>query len=179
MRLEDIISFWFNELEPKDWFTKNLELDQTISSKFKGIHKQASQCELYSWRETPQGALAEIVILDQFSRNIYRDNPKSFQNDTLALALSQEAISKKFDTLLSPTEKSFLYMPFMHSESVVIHEQAMTLFKQQGLESNYDFELKHKAIIDRFCRYPHRNKILGRTSTKDETLFLLEPNSSF
>jgi uncharacterized protein (DUF924 family) len=179
MRVEDIINFWFNQLEPKDWFSKNTQLDQDISSKFKVFHEKVSQCELYSWRNTPEGALAEIIVLDQFSRNIYRDKPQSFQKDTLALALSQEAISKKFDRLLTPIKKSFFYMAFMHSESIIIHEQAVKLFKQEGLEVYYDFELKHKVIIDRFGRYPHRNKILGRESTAEESIFLLEPNSNF
>ncbi|MFI7918815.1 DUF924 family protein, partial [Acinetobacter baumannii] len=117
---------------------------------------------LWSWRKTPEGRLAEIIVLDQFSRNIYRDQPESFAYDGLALALSQEAISLQLDAQLNPEQRSFLYMPFMHSESKLIHEFALKLFQRLGNEINLSFEKKHKVIIDRFGRYPHRNAILGR-----------------
>ena len=132
--------------------------------------------ELYSWRNTPQGRLAEIIVLDQFSRNNYRDTPMSFASDTLALVLAQEAISVKAEQSLNDNMRSFLYMPFMHSESEVIHTVATSLFKTQD---NYNFELRHKEIIDRFGRYPHRNAILGRVSSSEEIEFLQQPGSSF
>jgi uncharacterized protein (DUF924 family) len=117
--------------------------------------------------------------LDQFSRNIYRGTPLSFAYDPLALALAQEAITAKANQSLNPSQKAFLYMPFMHSESRVIHELAMKLFKEPGLESNLGFEIRHKAIIDRFGRFPHRNEILDRKSTEEELNFLKEEGSSF
>ncbi|MCW8832764.1 MAG: DUF924 domain-containing protein, partial [Colwellia sp.] len=126
-----------------------------------------------------QGRLAEIILLDQFSRNMYRDTPKSFAQDPLALALSQQAIQMGADKALTAVERSFLYMPFMHSESLLIHQQACQLYKDNGIDSNYQFELKHLAIIERFGRYPHRNKILGRESTPAEITFLTQPGSSF
>ncbi len=126
-----------------------------------------------------KGALAEIIILDQFSRNMFRDTPKSFTQDPQALALAQHAIEKQFDQQLSLSECSFLYMPFMHSESILIHQQALNLFSKPGLESGLDFENQHLAIIERFGRYPHRNEILGRQSTDEEIAFVNEPNSSF
>lgn len=110
-------------------------------------------------------------MLDQFSRNIYRDQPESFAYDGLALALSQEATSLQLDAQLNPEQRSFLYMPFMHSESKLIHEFALKLFQRLGNEINLSFEKKHKVIIDRFGRYPHRNAILGRVSTPEETEF--------
>lgn len=110
---------------------------------------------------------------------MYRDQPQSFASDPLALALSQEAIIAEADQELTPTEKSFLYMPFMHSESAAIHKVAVALYEANGIESNYQFELKHKAIIDEFGRYPHRNEILGRVSTPAELEFLSGPGSSF
>ena len=125
------------------------------------------------------GRLAEIIVLDQFSRNIYRGTPLSFAYDPLALALAQEAITAKANQSLNPDQKAFLYMPFMHSESPAIHEIALELFKEPGLESNLDFEIRHKTIIDRFGRFPHRNEILGRQSTGEEISFLKEAGSSF
>lgn len=176
---QDVLNFWFSEIEKSQWWVKAPALDQLIKDRFSTLHKKAANCELYEWREYAKGRLAEIIILDQFSRNIYRDAPQSFANDALALALSQEAVLKNYDRELSAVENSFLYMPYMHSESLTIHEAAVCLYKKNGIESNYNFELKHKAIIERFGRYPHRNIILGRESTPDELEFLMQPDSSF
>ena len=174
-----IINFWFEEIDPEYWWKKDSDFDQKIKDRFSEIHQAAIQCELYTWRKEPLGRLAEIIVLDQFSRNIYRDDPRAFTYDSIALVLSQEAIENGDDKTLKPNQKSFLYMPFMHSESKKIHEVAAKLFSQTGMESNYKFELKHKAIIDRFGRYPHRNKILDRHSTDEEIAFLKQPGSSF
>ncbi|UTV99054.1 DUF924 domain-containing protein [Marinomonas rhizomae] len=174
-----VLDFWFNDIEPNQWFEKNIDFDNTIKNRFGELHQQAVQGELSAWRHSPKSALAEIIILDQFSRNIYRDKPASFAADPMALALAQVAISKGFDQELSLSERSFLYMPYMHSESAVIHEEAVTLFRDLGIVNNLDFELKHKKIVDRFGRYPHRNAILGRQSSAEELAFLEEPNSSF
>lgn len=176
---EEVLEFWFTELEPKDWFVSNLDLDERIKVRFSKLLDSARQSELYTWRNTAEGRLAEIIVLDQFSRNIYRDTPNAFAQDPLALALAQEAISLGLDMKLGAKQRAFLYMPFMHSESVLIHQQAMELFKVPGMEGNYEFEIKHKVIIDRFGRYPHRNKILGRQSTPEEIEFLTQPGSSF
>jgi uncharacterized protein (DUF924 family) len=118
-------------------------------------------------------------VLDQFSRNLYRDDARAFAQDVVALVLAQEAVSLGLDANLATAQKAFLYMPYMHSESLVIHAAAVTLFSQPGLEFNHDFELRHKAIIERFGRYPHRNAVLGRTSTPEELEFLNGPGSSF
>ncbi|WP_322804262.1 DUF924 family protein [Vibrio alfacsensis] len=176
---QDILTFWFEELEPKDWFVSNADVDKQIESRFLTTLEQATRSELFSWRDTAQGRLAEIIVLDQFSRNVYRDTPNAFAQDALALALAQEAIRLGLDRDLNDVERSFLYMPFMHSESQLIHKEAEKLFKTLGRESNYEFELKHKVIIDRFGRYPHRNAILGRDSTEEEKAFLQQPDSSF
>ncbi len=176
---EDVLKFWFEELEPKDWFVSDSDIDNLIKTRFQAVLESASKSELYSWRTTSKGRLAEIIVLDQFSRNVYRGTPNAFTQDALALALAQEAIAQQCDQTLSTIEKSFLYMPFMHSESKIIHERAVELFNQSGLENNYDFEIKHKVIIDRFGRYPHRNAILGRKSSEEEIEFLSQPNSSF
>jgi len=179
MHYDAIIDFWFKEIEPKFWWKKDSEFDRLIADRFLGVHNAATKCELYVWRDSPLGRLAEVIVLDQFSRNIYRGTPLSFAYDPLALALAQEAITAKANQSLNPDQKAFLYLPFMHSESPVIHEIALELFKEPGLESNLDFEIRHKAIIDKFGRYPHRNEILGRQSTEEEISFLKEAGSSF
>jgi uncharacterized protein (DUF924 family) len=179
MHYQTIIDFWFKEIEPKYWWKKDNDFDRLIADRYLGVHDAAARCELYIWRNKPLGRLAEIIVLDQFSRNIYRNTPLSFAYDPLALALAQEAITAKANQSLGPDQKAFLYMPFMHSESPAIHELAMELFKEPGLESNLDFEIRHKTIIDRFGRFPHRNEILGRQSTKEEINFLKETGSSF
>lgn len=179
MNYTEIIDFWFNEIEPTYWWKKDTQFDSLLTSRFQAIHTSAKQCELYVWRKNPLGRLAEIIILDQFSRNIYRDNALSFANDSLALVLAQEVINTNAHQVLSPVQKSFLYMPFMHSESSKIHEIAVGLFSEPEMGSKLDFELQHKSIIDRFGRYPHRNKTLERASTDKEIEFLRQPNSSF
>jgi uncharacterized protein (DUF924 family) len=175
----NILQFWFEELSSQQWWEKDNALDKRIYDRFKAIHQQASQCELYQWRNSAKGRLAEIIVLDQFSRNMFRDTPQSFAQDSLALALSQQAIAVGADKELNPIERSFLYMPFMHSESLLIHQKACLLYKANGIVSNYQFELKHLEIIEKFGRYPHRNTILNRQSSAKEIKFLSQPNSSF
>lgn len=176
---QEVIDFWFKELEPKQWWVKDSDFDQMIETRFGELYKQASAGELYKWRETAEGSLAEVIVLDQFSRNIFRGKPESFASDPLALGAAQFAISKGFDTQLIKQQRVFLYMPFMHSESKLIHVEAVKLFEALGIESNLEFEHKHKVIIDRFGRYPHRNEILGRKSTDEELAFLKQPGSGF
>lgn len=176
---QEVLEFWFTEIDSASWWKKDLDFDAQIQHRFSKIHQEACLGRLADWRETAKGRLAEIIVLDQFSRNMYRDMAEAFLWDGFALLLSQEAVRVGADNDLSPTERAFLYMPMMHSELLSVHEAAVKLFDQPGLENNYDFELKHKAIIDRFGRYPHRNEILGRVSTPDELSFLKEPGSSF
>ncbi len=175
----DVLNFWFAELSPQQWWQKDDALDKSIATRFTTLHQQASQCELFHWRDCAKGRLAEIIILDQFSRSIYRDTPNAFAQDSLALALSQQAIDINADKVLTAIERGFLYMPFMHSESLLIHKPASQLYNNNGIESNYQFELQHLAIIEKFGRYPHRNEILNRQSSADEIAFLTQPNSSF
>ncbi|AOT08431.1 DUF924 family protein [Pseudoalteromonas luteoviolacea] len=176
MQYQDIYEFWFVTCSEQDWWQKSSAFDQKVKSQFSILHKMAYNGELEKWRETPVGSLCEIIVLDQFPRNMYRDTPQAFASDALALSLSQQAIDKGFDKALNDTEVGFLYMPFMHSESAVIHRQAEVLFRDLP---GYEFELAHKRIIDRFGRYPHRNNILGRVSTDEELEFLQQPGSSF
>lgn len=177
MQYTDILAFWFDELEEKQWWVKDPELDQQIAKRFGKTHRAASLGECYEWRVSPEGRLAEIIVLDQFSRNIFRGQPESFAHDAQALTLAQEAIANNAPRALNKAQTAFLYMPFMHSESKRIHEIALGLFTDLG--SSLDFEIRHKRIIDRFGRYPHRNDILGRVSTDEEIAFLKEADSSF
>lgn len=178
MQYQEVIDFWFSQLEPKQWWVKDKKLDATISDRFGPLHLDATQSNLFEWRDSPRGRLAEIIVLDQFSRNIYRDQPSAFAADPLALALSQEAVRAGADESLGASERAFLYMPHMHSESTRVHEVALALF-ENGPKENFEFEQRHKAVIDRFGRYPHRNAILGRQSTAEEAEFLAQPGSSF
>ena len=179
MEAKDILQFWFDELSPKQYFGKDMKLDTLIRQRFGDIHQIASRGELFTWRDTPDGRLAEIIVLDQFSRNLYRDQPEAFAWDGMALILAQEAVRVGADKTLSPVRRAFMYMPYMHSESRHIHEIAVQLFSQPGMEFNLKYELKHEAIIQRFGRFPHRNAVLGRISTAEETEFLSQPNSAF
>jgi uncharacterized protein (DUF924 family) len=179
MQPQTILHFWFTELTPKQHFAKDAALDEAIRARFGATLEAAAKCELFAWRATPEGRLAEVLVLDQFSRNVYRDTPRAFAQDALALALAQELVAIGQDRNLPLAQRSFAYMPYMHSESALAHAQAVTLFAQPGMEDTLRFELKHKAIIDRFGRYPHRNTIFGRESTPDELVFLSEPGSSF
>lgn len=176
---KEVIKFWFEDINPAKWWVKDSVFDQMILTRFSELHQCAVAGELFHWRRSAEGRLAEVIILDQFSRNMYRDMPRAFIADNMALVLAQEAIACGADRELSQLQCSFLYMPFMHSESAVIHQQAVFLYKGNDIQSNLDFELQHQAIIDRFGRYPHRNIILDRESTADELDFLNTPGSSF
>ncbi|WP_104202497.1 DUF924 family protein [Billgrantia saliphila] len=176
---DEVIAFWFEELQPVHWFRKDAELDAHIRQRFGALHAAAAAGELWQWRDTPQGRLAEILVLDQFSRNLYRDDPRAFAQDPMALVLAQEAVALDIDREFGVLWRSFLYMPYMHSESLKVHDEALRLFDQPGLEENLRFERLHRDILLRFGRYPHRNAILGRASTTEELAFLEQPGSSF
>ena len=179
MQAQPVLQFWFEELTPQQHFAKDVALDEAIRVRFGSTLEAAARCELFGWRGTSEGCLAEIIVLDQFSRNVYRDTPHAFAQDALALALAQELVASGKDRSLPLAQRSFAYMPYMHSESSLVHAQAVALFSQPGMEGNLNFELRHKEIIDRFGRFPHRNAILGRTATAEELAFLSEPGSSF
>ncbi|HXH73153.1 MAG TPA: DUF924 family protein [Mariprofundaceae bacterium] len=177
--IDAVLGFWFEETEPCQWWQRDAAFDAEVRKRFGELHARAVRGELFGWRSTAAGRLAEIIVLDQFSRNLYRDRPEAFAADDMALTLAQEAVALGVDRDLEPVQRAFLCLPYMHSELPRIHEEAVRLFSQPGMELSLDFELKHKAIIDRFGRYPHRNEALGRDSTPEELAFLKEPGSSF
>ncbi len=174
-----VLSFWFEEIDSKLWFATAPAFDDLIGQRFTTVMQQAVAGELYAWRDSAAGRLAEIIVLDQFFRNVYRNTPQAFAHDPMALVLAQEAVSAGALNELSPVQRSFLLMPYMHSESKQIHLLAEALFEVYAPARNHQYELRHKAIIDRFGRYPHRNAILGRRSTPEEIAFLKQPGSSF
>lgn len=179
MQAQEVLGFWFGELDNKRRFAKDAALDALMRERF-GPHLQAAaRGELWHWRGEAPGRLAEIIVLDQFSRNIHRDTPLAFAFDAQALTLAQELVAQGLDAALPPAQRAFAYLPYMHSESPAVHALALPLFSQPGLEDNLRFLHAHTAIIERFGRYPHRNAILGRASTPQELAFLQQPGSSF
>jgi uncharacterized protein (DUF924 family) len=176
---EEVLTFWFEETGPRNWWVVDPAFDQLLRDRFLPLLQQAAAGELYGWRSGARGRLAEIIVLDQFSRNIHRGTRHAFSQDPQALVLSQEAVAAGALHELGEAERTFLLMPYMHSESRAIHIQAEALFKEFTPTGNYEFELRHKGIVDRFGRYPHRNAILGRDSTDEELEFLRQPGSSF
>tara|TARA_B100002049_G_C16083986_1_gene378447 strand:+ start:4639 stop:5214 length:576 start_codon:yes stop_codon:yes gene_type:complete len=174
-----VVDFWFETLSARDWYRKSQTLDQLISARFGATLRAARAGKTADWRATPTGRLAEIIVLDQFSRNIHRDSARAFENDGIALTLARDAIASRADQQLTRQQCAFLYMPFMHSEALDDHETAQELYDGLGLTSYITAEQKHRAIIERFGRYPHRNALLGRQNTADEAAFLKEPGSSF
>lgn len=177
--IDAVLQFWFEATAPAAWWRKDPAFDALIRQRFAALHAQAARCELWAWRATPAGRLAEIIVLDQFSRNLLRDTPGAFAQDPQALVLAQEAVRLKADEDLPPVQRSFLYLPFVHSESAVVHGEALALFTRLGLAPNLASAKRHRDIILRFGRYPHRNALLGRVSTPQELDFLQQPGSSF
>lgn len=179
MNSAKVMEFWFETLTPKDWWQKSNELDARILREFHTLHKQVANGEKASWRQTDDGRLAEIIVLDQFSRNMFRGQPDSFAFDPLALDLTRKAVKAGTAGRLSRQFVSFLLMPYMHSESLKDHNEGLPLFEQYCESGTVGFELRHRAIIEQFGRYPHRNEILGRNSSAKEKAFLEQPGSSF
>ena len=174
-----VLDFWFHEIQPAQWWKVDSAFDELIRTRFGALHGQACRAELFAWRATPDGRLAEVIAIDQFARNIHRGTALAFAADPLALALAQEAVAAGADLALPDEQRAFLYMPYMHSESAAIHAAGEPLMKARAPQHTHEYELKHKAIADRFGRYPHRNAILGRESTPEELVFLQQPGSSF
>ncbi|WP_201536188.1 DUF924 family protein [Psychrobacter immobilis] len=186
-----VLAFWFDKDNEQYWFAKNDNFDQQINDKFGKIWQMARRGECVTWRNanTPKdsnssitslaGRLAEIIVLDQFSRNLCRGQARAFAQDSMSVVLAQEAIQQPHFGALPVEWRKFIIMPFMHSESLMIHERYLPLFEQLNDAETLDFEQRHKDIIEQFGRYPHRNDTLDRESTDKEEAFLQEPNSSF
>jgi uncharacterized protein (DUF924 family) len=175
---EEVLSFWFVEHGRDDWFGAKPEFDAVLAGRFAETHARLAIGEGFGWRLTAAGRLAEIIVLDQFSRQLHRGLPKAFAQDGMALVLAQEAVAQELDRSLAPEQRMFLYMPFMHSESVLVHEEALPLFAALGLEYCLKAEEGHLAVLRRFGRYPKRNAVLGRASTPDELAHIDESGNA-
>ena len=179
MNFNDVLTFWFHEIEPKQWWKKDKKFDDLIRCRFLKIHSLAIKSQLASWQTSEKGRLAEIIVIDQFSRNIFRDKPESFSSDHLALFLSKELLRLGLYQKFNKNEKIFAIMPFMHSEIFEDQIISLSLYSNLGIKENFRSALKHFNIIRKFGRFPHRNKILSRKSTDEELAFLKIPGSSF
>jgi len=178
--IEQILSFWFEEITPEHWFTKSDDFDQLLRDQFEGLVIQGLNGQLDRWAAEKQGCLALILLLDQMTRNIYRDTPKAFAGDEIALALSLRAVAQKWvEEEEMEAKRQFFLMPMMHSEDIDIQEKSLPLFSAHTSGRTYDYAARHRDIVARFGHFPHRNAILGRPSSAEEIAFLAEPNSSF
>ncbi|PJE06988.1 DUF924 family protein [Legionella sp.] len=170
----EILNFWFAPESKRYWFAKNKKFDNLIKDKFLIIYQDACSDKLDFWKKTPDGMLSLIIIFDQFPRNFFRGSPQAFATDLKALNLAKLAIEQSMDKKLSTDEKRhFMYMPFMHSENIADQELSLRLFNHAKSAT------KHYNIIKKFGRFSHRNKILNRSSTSEEIIFLAKPYSSF
>jgi uncharacterized protein (DUF924 family) len=170
---EAIIDFWFVELKPADWWSAKPELDRVIAERFGETHVRLALGEGFSWRESSEGRLAEIIVLDQFSRQLFRGEARAFAQDGMALVLAQEAVAGGFDMRLPAERRAFLYMPFMHSESLLVHDSVQPLLAALGGEFLESAE-GHLGVLRRFGRYPKRNIALGRSSTEEELAYIAD-----
>ena len=176
---EQVLNFWFERLSPEQRFAKDEAIDNSIRREFFATWQAAAGGELSAWRARLSGRLAEIIVLDQFSRNLWRGDARSFAQDGMALVLSQELQAQAGFAALSQAEHQFALLPMMHSESLAIQDASLPLFQRYCDANTYDFAVRHRNIVAEFGRFPHRNAVLGRTSTAAEQAFLLQPNSSF
>ena len=189
-RSDEILFFWFGE--PRDdkvyydewharWFNANPQFDQEVRDRFTDDYQQASTQKLAAWREELRSGLALVLLLDQFPRNMFRGTPQAFATAALARDVATHLIQTGFDRLLLPIERAFVYMPFMHSETLADQRSSVTLFQQLAQEREYlsfvTYAIKHREVIERFGRFPHRNVILSRVSTPEETEFLSQRGS--
>ncbi|KFC61261.1 hypothetical protein FF80_04052 [Devosia sp. LC5] len=170
----DVIRFWFIDHGKDDWFGGKPEFDAALAQAFAQTHAEVARGEAWQWRRTSEGRLAEIIVLDQFSRQLHRGVPEAFAQDKMALALAQEAIAAGADQAVQPEWRSFFYMPFMHAESLVIQEEGVRLFTALGNDEQLNFMAGHRDCIARFGRFPFRNKALGRVSTDEEVAYMKE-----
>lgn len=171
---DDVLDFWFVRHTQDDWFGGKPEFDALLAEHFAETHARVAMGEAWRWRETAMGRLAEIIVLDQFSRQLYRGSARAFAQDPMALALAQEVVAQGLDRDMGLTERNFLYLPYMHSESLVVHEEAMRLFSAMNNAEILDYEIKHRDCIARFGRFPFRNAALGRASTPEELAYIEE-----
>lgn len=169
--IDEVLQFWFEELKPNDWFMKVDRVDALIRQRFERIYEHVSRIEIMELT-TPQACVAAVIVLDQFPRNMFRNSARAFETDAKALAISQHAISRGFDEQVSVQERVFLYMPWQHSENTAIQARSVELYTHLGDATVLGYARQHQDIVDRFGRFPHRNRTLGRASTPEEEAFM-------
>lgn len=168
---EQVVRYWFEELQPDAWFRKDERVDAAIRERFAALHAELAQIRPEQLT-TPLACVAAVIVLDQFPRNIYRGTARAFATDALALSISQHAIAAELDQQLTAKQRWFLYMPFQHSEDRAVQARSLELFTQLGDRDNIGYAQRHKEIIDRFGRFAHRNEALGRESTPEERQYV-------
>ena len=174
-----ILDFWFSPAARQLWFAKDAEFDAEIARRFAAAWQRVADGDIGGWPRTATGALALVILLDQFPRNMFRDTAGAFATDKAARLLADEALAHDLDAELPPEQRRFLNLPFMHSEDVADQRRAVDLFARDGDANSLDYARRHFAIVERFGRFPHRNATLGRLTTPEEAAFLKEPGSSF
>ncbi len=175
----DVLDFWFSDAVRPKWFKPDAAFDKALLEKFGEGHQAALEGRLDDWAETPDGALARIILLDQIPRNLYRGTARAFASDEAALAAAEAAVASGYDKALGEEQRIFLYMPFMHAERLDAQERGVALYRALRLPENLDYMIRHRDAIARFGRFPHRNAILRRESTEDEVTYLKDPRSWF
>ncbi len=191
LQTQSVLDFWFSAPGSaqygnprKEWFQKNFDFDEKIRARFSSLHDAAARGELREWEAQPHGLLALIILLDQFPRNLFRNTARAFVTDAQALAHAQTAVAKKLDAVLLPIQRLFVYLPFEHSEDLLMQQQALELFsalakQNAGFDGYLDYARRHHDVVKRFGRFPHRNVALNRASTAEEMSFLAQPGSGF
>jgi uncharacterized protein (DUF924 family) len=168
-----IHEFWFSDAVRPLWFDSTPEFDGQLVERYLATFHEAARGQLDQWQKSAVGALALVIVLDQFPLNMFRGQPESFATEAAAREVAEDAIVRGYDVDLSNEEKSFFYLPFMHSESLADQDRSVALFRQAGLDGGLKWALHHRDIIRRFGRFPHRNAILGRNNTEDESAYLV------
>lgn len=171
---ETILEFWFSAATEANWFVRSDAMDQHITDTFAGTYEAARAGELEAWKSNDLSALALVILLDQFPRNMFRGSPRAFESDAHARTVAGYALEQGFDQLVTQKQRQFVYLPFMHSENVEDQRHAVRLYEQLGITSSLDFARQHADIIERFGRFPHRNAVLGRQNTREEDVFLID-----
>jgi len=179
--IDEILQYWFEDIDHSQWFVKDPDFDRELEQRFGGLLTQARNNQLDEWSNTPRGCLALIVLLDQFSRNVYRSTPLSFEADPKALQLTLRGIEKQFDEKLSLEQRSVFYLPLRHAENLQMQKLGLAKTREINDEGygTDKYALNHLAIIERFGRFPHRNMILGRHNTPDEEEYLKDNEAGF
>ena len=173
----EVLTFWFAPDVQPLWFAATPDFDEQLRARFLATYRAAAAGQLTDWDTTTEGALALVIVLDQFPLNLFRGQPESFATEAAARAVADRAIARGFDQALPPEQRQFLYLPFMHSEALTDQARSMRLYQQPGLEDSLHFARHHRDLIARFGRFPHRNAILGRTSTAEELAYLASPEA--